>query len=39
MERKATGNLLIRNLNDIVKKEDVIVGSEFMETILVVVSK
>lgn len=39
MERKATGNLLVRNLGEVVKKEDFVLNSEFMETVLVLVPK
>lgn len=39
LERKATGNLLTRNLGDLVKKEDFILDSEYLQTLLVVVPK
>jgi V-type H+-transporting ATPase subunit C len=39
LERKQTGSLLIRNLGDLVKKEDFILGSEYLQTLLVVVPK
>nr|CAB3224657.1 V-type proton ATPase subunit C 2-like [Phallusia mammillata] len=37
MERKATGSLLLRNLRQIVKKDDFILDSEYLQTILVAV--
>uniref|UniRef100_H2YK91 V-type proton ATPase subunit C n=1 Tax=Ciona savignyi TaxID=51511 RepID=H2YK91_CIOSA len=37
MERKATGSLLLRNLREIVRKEDFIVGSEYLQTLLIAV--
>ncbi|XP_078481292.1 V-type proton ATPase subunit C 2-like [Ciona intestinalis] len=37
MERKATGSLLLRNLREIVKKEDFIHDSEYLQTLLVAV--
>ncbi|XP_065072094.1 V-type proton ATPase subunit C 1-B-like [Rhopilema esculentum] len=39
LERKATGSLMTRNLNDIVKKENFVLGSEYLSTLLVVVPK
>ncbi|CAH1787691.1 unnamed protein product [Owenia fusiformis] len=39
LERKATGNLLTRNLGDLVKKEDFVLGSEYLTTLLVVIPK
>nr|Q9NDR5.1 RecName: Full=V-type proton ATPase subunit C 2; Short=V-ATPase subunit C 2; AltName: Full=Vacuolar proton pump subunit C 2 [Ascidia sydneiensis samea]BAA96746.1 vacuolar-type H+-ATPase subunit C [Ascidia sydneiensis samea] len=37
MERKATGSLLLRNLSQIVKKDDFIDGSEYLRTVIVAV--
>lgn len=37
MERKATGSLLMRNLAQVVKKDDVILNSEYLQTLLVAV--
>jgi len=37
MERKTSGSLLMRNLNQIVKKDDVIQNSEYLETLMVAV--
>lgn len=39
MERKQTGSLVTRNLADIVKKEQFVLGSEYLQTILIVVPK
>ncbi|KRX65364.1 V-type proton ATPase subunit C [Trichinella sp. T9] len=39
LERKATGSLLTKDLADIVKKEDFIVDSEYLTTVLVVVQR
>ncbi|VDI44637.1 V-type H+-transporting ATPase subunit C [Mytilus galloprovincialis] len=39
LERKATGSLLTRNLGDLVKKEDFVLDSEYLQTLLVVVPK
>lgn len=39
LERKQIGSLLARNLSDIVKKEDVVVNSEYLTTLIVVVPK
>lgn len=39
LERKATGNLLTRNLHDLVKKEDFVLDSEYLQTLLVVIPK
>ncbi len=36
-ERKQTGNLLVKGLSDIVKKEHFVMDSEYLETLLVVV--
>lgn len=35
----SSGNLSVRSLNDVVTKDDVIQDSEYLETILVAVSK
>jgi len=37
LERKATGSLLSRTLHDIVKKDDVVVDSEYLVTLFVVI--
>ena len=34
-----SGSLMTRNLNDIVKKENFVIGSEYLSTLLVVVPK
>lgn len=39
MQRKKTGNLSVRALADVVKKEDFVDDSEYMETVLVAVPK
>ncbi|KAK9454741.1 hypothetical protein V1511DRAFT_511394 [Dipodascopsis uninucleata] len=39
VERKQTGNLSTRSLQDVVKKEDFVLGSEYLETSLVAVPK
>ncbi|CAH1247826.1 ATP6V1C1 [Branchiostoma lanceolatum] len=39
MARKATGSLLTRSLGDLVKKEDFVNDSEYLQTLLVVVPK
>ncbi|XP_054833344.1 V-type proton ATPase subunit C 2 isoform X2 [Eublepharis macularius] len=39
LERKTTGNLLTRTLTDIVNKEDFVLNSEYLITLLVVVPK
>ncbi|KJE92098.1 vacuolar ATPase subunit C [Capsaspora owczarzaki ATCC 30864] len=39
LERKATGNLLVRSLTDVVKKEHFVLDSEYLTTLLVVVPK
>jgi len=39
LERKSTGSLLTRNIADIVKKEDFVLDSEYLTTLLVVVPK
>ncbi|KZT21706.1 ATPase, V1 complex, subunit C [Neolentinus lepideus HHB14362 ss-1] len=39
MQRKKTGNLSVRSLADVVSKDDFILDSEYMETLLVAVPK
>ncbi|XP_064634546.1 V-type proton ATPase subunit C 1-B-like [Lineus longissimus] len=39
LERKAVGSLLTRNLGELVKKEDFVLNSEYLTTLLVVVPK
>lgn len=39
LERKAVGSLLTRNLGDIVKKNDFVLDSEYLTTLLVVIPK
>lgn len=39
MQRKKTGNLSVRSLVDVVSKEDFLLDSEYMETVLVAVPK
>jgi V-type H+-transporting ATPase subunit C len=39
MQRKRTGNLSTRSLVDVVKREDMVHDSEFMETLMVAVPK
>ncbi len=39
INRKNLGNLSVRALNDIVKKEDFVLNSEYLVTILVAVQK
>lgn len=39
MQRKRTGNLSVRTLNDVVKRDDFVVDSEYLETLLVAVPK
>uniref|UniRef100_T1J1L0 V-type proton ATPase subunit C n=1 Tax=Strigamia maritima TaxID=126957 RepID=T1J1L0_STRMM len=39
MERKQTGSLLTRNLEDLVKKENFVLDSEYLTTLVVVVPK
>jgi len=39
IQRKKHGNLSVRSLNDIVKKEDFVTDSEYLETLLVAVPK
>lgn len=39
LERKATGSLLTRNLSELVKKEDFVVDSEYLITLLVIIPK
>lgn len=39
LERKSTGSLMTRNLSDLVKKEDFVLDSEYLATILVVVPR
>ncbi|CAF1181941.1 unnamed protein product, partial [Didymodactylos carnosus] len=34
LEKKQTGSLLTRNLNDLVKKENLLLGSEYLKTLL-----
>lgn len=38
-DRKQTGNLLVRSLTDIVSKENFVLGSEYLTTLVVVVPK
>lgn len=39
LERKSTGSLLTRNMADLVKKEDFVLDSEYLTTVLVIVPK
>jgi V-type H+-transporting ATPase subunit C len=39
VQRKATGNLSVKSLNDIVKKEHFVLDSEYLVTVLVSVPK
>ncbi|XP_054169356.1 V-type proton ATPase subunit C-like [Oppia nitens] len=39
LERKQTGSLLVRNLSELVKRENFVLGSEYLSTLLVVVPK
>lgn len=39
LERKATGSLLTRNIADLVKKEDFILDSEYLTTLVVIIPK
>ncbi|XP_023974358.1 V-type proton ATPase subunit C 2 isoform X2 [Physeter macrocephalus] len=39
LEKKSTGNLFTRTLSDIVSKEDFVLGSEYLITLLVIVPK
>lgn len=39
LERRETGSLLSRNLNSLVKKEHFVLGSEYLQTLLVIVQK
>jgi len=39
LERKAAGSLLTKDLADVVKKEDFVLGSEYLQTLLVFVPK
>lgn len=39
IERRQTGSLLVRNLNDLVTKEHFVLGSEYLTTLLVVVPR
>ncbi|XP_077979362.1 V-type proton ATPase subunit C 1-B-like [Glandiceps talaboti] len=39
LERKSTGSLLTRNVGDLVKKEDFVLQSEYLTTLIVVVQK
>jgi V-type H+-transporting ATPase subunit C len=39
LQKKQTGSLLTRNLSDIIKKEDFVTDSEYLVTLIVIVSK
>ncbi|XP_041367379.1 V-type proton ATPase subunit C-like isoform X2 [Gigantopelta aegis] len=39
LERKATGSLLTRNLGDIVKKDDFVLDSEYLTTLIIAIPK
>jgi len=39
LEKKTTGSLLTKDLSDIVKKEDFVLNSEYLTTLLVIVAK
>ncbi|UJR33283.1 hypothetical protein I4U23_020736 [Adineta vaga] len=39
IEKKQTGSLLTRSLNDVIKKEHFVLGSEYLKTVLVCVPK
>lgn len=39
LQRKTTGNLLVKSLNDIVKKEHFVLDSEYLITLVVAVPK
>lgn len=39
VSRRYSGNLSVKMLNDVVKKEDFVTDSEFLETLLVAVPK
>lgn len=39
LQKKQTGSLLTRNLSDIIKKDDFISNSEYLETLIVIVPK
>lgn len=39
LERKQTGSLLVRNLSELVKRENFVLGSDYLTTLLVVVPK
>lgn len=39
IERKNTGNLLVRNLNGIINPQDIVTNSEYLEAMLIVVPK
>jgi V-type H+-transporting ATPase subunit C len=39
VQRKATGNLSVKSLNDIVKKDHFVLDSEYLITVLVAVPK
>jgi len=39
LQKKQTGSLLTRNLNDIIKKEDFIMDSDYLQTLVVIVPK
>lgn len=39
LEKKQTGSLLTRNINDLIKKEDFIMDSEYLITVIVIIPK
>lgn len=39
LQKKQTGSLLTRNINDIIKKEDFIMDSEYLTTLIVIIPK
>lgn len=39
LQKKQTGSLLTRNLGDIIKKEDFVLNSEYLQTVIVIVNK
>ncbi|CAF0809422.1 unnamed protein product [Brachionus calyciflorus] len=39
LQKKQTGSLLTRNLGDIIKKEDFVLNSEYLQTLIVIVPK
>lgn len=39
LERKQAGNLLVRNISDVIRKEDLLLDSEYLQTLLVVVPR